>query len=169
MKNSKTYKKIAPVSNEILTGKLLAIDPSTGSQSSQPGYAWFEAGELKESGEIDVDISGDRNTRLAEISRCLREDFDQPDVLVVEYIPPVTYGSGIRMNKVSLMALQKAIGAIIGARLVDHCIEIPSASWRAWKPDNYVKSDEMDAICLGLCAIGLATLSNQVPKRKGKK
>lgn len=160
-KTSKTYKKIQPIADIILNGKILAIDPSTGSQSSQPGYAWFEGGKLVESGEITVKVGEDRNVRLSEISRCIREDFDKPDVLIVEYIPPVTYGSGLKMNKVSIMALQKAIGAIIGARLVDNFLEIPAASWRSWKPDNYIKSDEMDSICLGLCAIGLAELAKK--------
>jgi len=156
---SKTYQKIKPIRNVILKGNLLCIDPSTGSKSSNPGYAWFENGKLIESGEIIVDVTGNRNERLYEIARCIREDFAVPDVLIVEYIPPMTYkGRTNQMNTVSLMALQKAIGAIIGAVKVKHLLEIPAASWRAWKPDNYVKTDEMDAICLGLCAIGLARL-----------
>lgn len=167
MRNSKTYQKVKAVKDLVLQGKLLCIDPSTGSQSSEPGYAWYENGRLVESGVIDVDTTANRNVRLYEIARCIREDFEQPDILVVEYIPPVTYKGGIRMNKVSLMALQKAIGAIIGARPVEHLLEIPAASWRAWKPDNYVKSDEMDAVCLGLCAIGLANLAeNEKPRKR---
>lgn len=159
---SKTYQRIRPIRNKILKGKMLCIDPSTGSKSSQPGYAWYDNGKLIESGEIIVDITADRNTRLYEIARCIREDFDKPDVLVVEYIPPMTYrGRANQMNSMSLMALQKAIGAIIGARPVDHLLEIPAASWKAWKPDNYKKTDEWDAICLGLCALGLADLAIQ--------
>ena len=80
-----------------------------------------------------------------------------PDILVVEYIPPVTYyASETRMNKVSLMALQKAIGAIIGAHPVEHLLEIPASSWRKYKPEEYKKTDEWDAICLGLCTIAIA-------------
>jgi hypothetical protein len=161
-KQSKTYKRIEPIADIILTGKLLCIDPSTGSKSSVPGYAWYEKGKLVESGEILVDIGGDRNTRLSEISRCIREDFDKPDVLVVEYIPPITYkGGGNQMNNISIMALQKAVGAIIGARPVSHFVEIPASSWRKYKPKDYIKSDVADAECIGLCAIGLAKLSKE--------
>lgn len=155
-KPSKTYTAISKCYNEILTGRVLAIDPSTGSASSKPGFAWFEKGELVESGEISLDITANRSKRLYEISRTVREEFDQPDVLVVEYIPPVTYRGGNQMNGVSLMALQKAIGAILAAHPVEHLLEIPAAAWRKWKPESYIKSDEMDAISLGLCAIGTA-------------
>jgi hypothetical protein len=136
---------------------MLAIDPSTGSKSSRPGFAWYEAGVLKESGEISVDLKANRSKRLYEIARTVREEFPVPDVLVVEYIPPVTYrGSATKMNGVSLMALQKAIGAIIGAHPFEHLLEIPAAAWRKYKPEDYVKTDEWDSIVIGLCAVETA-------------
>jgi hypothetical protein len=155
-KKTKTYQSIIPCYDKILTGTMLCIDPSTGSRSSLPGFALFENGQLFESGVITVDINLNRSKKLYEISRTIREDFDPPDVLVVEYIPPVTYGTGNRMNGVSLMALQKAIGSIIAAHPVEHLLEIPASAWRNYKPDNYIKSDEMDAITLGLCAVSIA-------------
>jgi hypothetical protein len=135
---------------------MLCVDPSTGSRSSLPGFAWYEAGILVESGEITVDPEANRSKRLYEISRTIKEEFETPEILVVEYIPPVTYRTGNRMNGISLMALQKAIGAIIATHPFEHLLEIPAAAWRAHKPDNYVKTDEMDSICLGLCAINTA-------------
>lgn len=156
-KKTKTYEAISKCYREILEGTVLAIDPSTGSRSSRPGFAWYEAGVLKESGEIIVDLSANRSKRLYEIARTVREEFPVPDVLVVEYIPPVTYrGSATRMNGTSLMALQKAIGAIIGAHPFEHLIEIPAVSWSRYKPDNYVKTDEWDSIVIGLCAVEIA-------------
>ena len=121
-----------------------------------PGYAWFEKGQLKESGIIEVDPGLNRSQRLYEISRTVREDFDRADILVVEYIPPVTYKGG--MNSVAIMALQKAIGAIIAAHPYEHLLEVPSSAWKKYKPDNYVKTDEFDSICLGLCVVGIAAL-----------
>lgn len=155
-KTSKTYKKISECYKQILTGKMLCIDPSTGSKSSNPGYAWYEKGELIESGEIIVDKEANRNVRLYEIARCLREDFDDPDVMVIEYIPPVTYKKGLKMNNISIMALQKAIGAIISSKLVPHFLEIPAVSWKVYKPHNYKKTDAWDAVCLGLCALAVS-------------
>ncbi len=156
-KKSKTYEAIAQCYREILEGTMLAIDPSTGSKSSRPGFALYKAGELVESGEIAVDLKANRSKRLYEIAETVRSEFPTPDVLVVEYIPPVTYrGSDVKMNGVSLMALQKAIGAIIGANPVEHLLEIPASAWRKYRPTQYVKTDEWDAICLGICAVETA-------------
>ena len=158
-KKTKTYESVEQCWQEVLTGTMLCIDPSTGSKSSRPGFAWYEKGELKESGEIIVDLKANRSKRLYEIAKTVREDFPLPDILVVEYIPPVTYrGSGHGMNGVSLMALQKAIGAIIGAHPFEHLLEIPASAWRKYKQEWYEKSDEHDAITLGICAIETAKL-----------
>lgn len=154
-KTSKTYLKILTLKDIILTGKILSVDPSTGSASSQPGFAWFDKGQLIESGELPVDPRDERHIRLAEISRTIREDFEQPDLLIVEYIPPVRYGSK-GMNNISLMALQKAIGAIMGARPIPYMLEIPAVTWKNYKPKDYKKSDEHDSVAMGICAITVA-------------
>lgn len=157
-KTSKTYQAISPLSNTILTGRVLCIDPSTGSQSSMPGYAVYDKGNLEESGIIQVNPSLNRCLRLYEISRTIREEFDgEFDLLIVEYIPPVTYKGG--MNSIAVMALQKAIGAIMGARPFPALLEIPASAWKAYKHDTYSKSDEHDAIALGNCAI---TVANEI-------
>lgn len=159
---SKIFKAVEKCYNIALTGTMLAVDPSTGSKSSRPGYAWFEKGKLIESGEIIVDIEANRSLRLYEITRTIREEFPCPDILAVEYIPPVSYkGGGNRMNSISLMALQKAIGAIMGAHPVENLLEVPAASWRKYRPENYIKTDEMDSIVIGLCVIGLAKLAKK--------
>lgn len=159
---SKIFKAVEKCYETVLTGTILAVDPSTGSKSSRPGYAWFEKGKLIESGEIIVDIEANRSKRLYEIAATIREEFPCPDILAVEYIPPVSYrGTENRMNSVSLMALQKAIGAIMGAHPVEYLLEVPAASWKKYKPKNYVKTDEMDAVTIGLCIIGLAKLAKK--------
>lgn len=164
-KTSKTYQAVSKCYREILEGTMLAIDPSTGSKSSRPGFAWYKGGKLIESGEIIVDLKANRSKRLYEIARTVRDDFEKPDVLVVEYIPPVSYrGRSTSMNGLSLMALQKAIGAIIGAHPFEHLLEIPASAWRKYKPDEYVKTDEWDAICLGLCAVETAKLVKKSKK-----
>lgn len=142
----------------LLTGKLLAIDPSTGSRSSMPGYAVFNKGELIESGIIEVDLAGNRAEKLYEINRTLREEFDGPfDVVAVE-------SAGYFVNKMSatsVLSLQRAIGAIIAAHPVKCLIEVPSNSWQKYVFPGYVKGDENDAICIGLCVIAIAKELNK--------
>lgn len=164
-KKTKTYQAVEKCYREILEGKILAVDPSTGSQSSRPGFAWFEQGVLKESGEILVDLKSNRSKRLYEIANTIRTEFPVPDILIVEYIPPIVYKKFGAMNNVSLMALQKAIGAIIGAHPFEHLLEIPASAWKKYKQPEYIKTDEFDAITLGICAIETA---KQVKKDREK-
>ena len=157
-KKSKTYQKIKPLASIILEGKILCIDPSTGSESSMPGYACYDKGELTEYGIIEVDSRLNKSLRLYEISRTVREDFDKADILIVEYIPPMTYkGPGKKgMSNIALAGLQKGIGAIMAAQPYANMIEIPESAWRHHKPDEYVKRDDWDARVIGLCAINIA-------------
>ena len=148
---------IAQAASQILTGRLLAIDPSVGSANSMPGYAVFEAGVLVENGTIQVDFRQPVSKRLHEINRCLREDFDCPDVVAIEMPPLINLrGLGHRMNAVSRAGLQRGIGAAIAAWPVDHIVEIPPASWAKFKTETYVKSDAADALTIGLAVIALA-------------
>lgn len=165
-KRSKTYQSILPHYQAILEGNILAVDPSTGSQSSMPGYAWFEKGELKESGIFQIDTGMNRSKRLYEISRTIREEFPTPDGLLVEYIPPVRYGRG-GMNTIALMALQKAVGAIIASHPYEVFIEVPTSAWLKHKPSNYKKTDEWDAICIGLCVVNTALeIKKEIDKKE---
>jgi hypothetical protein len=148
---------IAEAANLIVTGRLLAIDPSVGSANSMPGYAVFEAGKLVENGTIQVDHKEPVSKRLHEINRCLREDFERPDVVAIEMPPLINLrGMGHRMNAVSRAGLQRGIGAAIAAWPVDHIVEIPPASWSKFKPADYVKGDAQDALVIGLAVLALA-------------
>lgn len=153
-KTTKTYKQIEPLSELITTGRMLCIDPSTGSTSSKPGFAVYNQGELLEAGEIDLDVKMNRSKRLYEISRTIREEFQLADILCVEYIPPVSYRGG--MNSNAIMALQKAIGAILAAQPFEYLLEIPASAWKQAKDDDYYKSDMMDSVYLGKYVIDLA-------------
>ena len=154
-KKSKTYKAINEVAELLVTGKILSIDPSTGSGSSFPGFAWFERGVLMESGILEVNYRDKQSIKLYEIARTIREEFGVPDVLVIEGISTIVY-RGSKMNAKGIASLQRAIGAIVGARPFDNVLEIPAASWRVFKPDNYQKTDEWDAITMGICAVTVA-------------
>lgn len=154
-KKTKTYQKIKPLASLILNGKVLCIDPSIGSAASRPGYAWYENGELVESGEIVNRLSDNKSKRLFEIAETIRTDFPVPDVLVVEYIPNNVYKRS-KMNSIGIASLQRAIGAILGARPFEHLLEIPTVSWMHYRPDDYKKTDEWDAIVMGICVVSVA-------------
>lgn len=138
----------------IIDGTLLAIDPSTGSESSLPGYAVFQNGQLVESGVITLDLAGNRAQRLYEINRTIREDFSQYkfDAIAVE---DIGYFMG-KMNARAVVSLQRAVGAIIAAYPTECLIEVPSNAWQKHRFKGYVKGDEQDAICIGLCVINTA-------------
>ena len=169
-KTSLAYKSIKPIAQLISEGKLLCVDPSSGSRSSLPGFAVYENGHLLESGVIEVDPKLNRSLRLFEIARTIREDFEEADALIVEYVPAVTFKGGSNLNATSLAALHKGQGAIIGARPFEHLVEIPAGTWRHHKPEGYIKTDEWDAIALGNCALNIAhwILENDQKKAKGK-
>lgn len=142
----------------ILKGTLLAIDPSSGSQSSQPGYALFEKGVLKEMGIVDVGTryskGGALASRLFLLRETLVEQF-QPDVLAIERCP---FGYG----NTSAAKLQQVMGCVKSTWDIP-CIEVSPSSWKRWTESlerlsgtSYEKRDDMDAAVMGVCVIGHA-------------
>jgi len=127
----------------ILTGKLLAIDPSVGSRSSLPGWAYFESGKLVASGVIQVAVNNSLQARLREISEKLREQFGPVDVLAVE---DIRVWRGARSMVVSLL---KGVGAALCSVDAKVCLEVIPQAWHGLVGDDYEKSDEKDAIAIG--------------------
>ena len=154
VKKSKTYNKVSKHAKTILEGTMLAIDPSTGSRSSMPGYAWYKKGKLIESGIFEINPGWSRHKRLYEIGHTLREEFEMPDILAIEYIAMVKFQGGI--SQAAIGALQKAIGAIYAARPWPAVVEIPTSAWRHHKPEEYIKTDEWDAITIGLYCVNIS-------------
>lgn len=165
-KTTNLTKAVASVTRcreEILRGQVLVIDPSCGSASSMPGYAIFEAGELVESGTIDVPLHKELWKRLRYISQCLREEFPSPDVFILEAIPA---HRGM-MSYVALASLNKAVGTFMTSVSYNKYVEISPSVWhsyikslpeyadRDYKTQD--KGDEMDAIMIGKCVLALAT------------
>jgi hypothetical protein len=143
---AKKCRKHAPI---ILSGRILAIDPASGG-TSLPGYAFYEAGELKDSGVIKLDQKAPFQNRLHELSQSYFELCGgvTPDVLVVEKI------RGPRAH----IYLKWAVGITIAAVNANVNLECPHATWFRYKPDDYVKSDKMDAECIGRAAVITAAL-----------
>jgi len=142
---------------DLLHGTVLAIDPSSGSANSQPGYAIFEGGRFVDCGVINLPRGSDLNVRLYQLGKTLRESFTTPNVLVTEKISPIANGS---FNARSMASLQKAIGVTISSF---NCplVEVSPISWRKNIPlDGYVKRDDHDAVLMGFTAILVAHRMN---------
>lgn len=156
---------------QILEGKILCIDPSSGSHSSMPGYALYDNCELKESGIIEIDsINETLPIRLRELAVCLQNDFGRYDVLVIEAIPPI-HGGGRRFNSHAKThaSLLKSCGTILGAVDRAHTVSLHPRTWQKWKDDNYVKSDQADAEYIGVAAIAMAKKEKERLEKAAKK
>lgn len=158
--------KLRGIEPIILEGRLIAIDPSCISVSSLPGYAIFSEGELVESGVISgISPAAPLEVRLQFLGKYCREEFEEPDVLVVEHIQ-----MGGRINMQSTI---RAVGAIIGNFECEHVISVSPLAWQKYiekriplgggtdylKYQEYkknVKSDAKDAEMLGFSVIYMA-------------
>lgn len=131
-----------------MTGSILAIDPSSGSVSSQPGYALYKDMKLVEAGHIRVTPKNSIHKRLWELRDSLMNDFETPDLLVTEHIGSSLWGS----NNQGALALQYSVGVIMS---VFDCplVKVSPLTWRKYIPDGYIKTDANDAIMLGYTAM----------------
>jgi hypothetical protein len=143
-------------STALLYGTILAIDPSSGSANSQPGYALYSRGKLIDSGLVRIRSGDHISNRLYRLSHSLLEEFEQPDLLVTENIPPfMGDGPGASFATRNVISLHQSIGVIMSVWPVP-VVAVSPRSWRSLIPDNYVKSDENDAIMIGWTAIETA-------------
>jgi Holliday junction resolvasome RuvABC endonuclease subunit len=153
-KQSLIDKACAKHANIILTGTVLCIDPSIGSKSSQPGYAIYVAGALEDSGfiELGTAATGTVAQRLHKFRMTLEEDFQKPDLVVVERIVINPKAKGY--NNVSVLKLNQAVGVTMSQWDVP-VIEVSPMSWKATAKtlDAYEKTDEWDGIALGWCVL----------------
>lgn len=140
---------------QIRGGTLLCVDPSSGSLGSLPGYAVFKKGLLVDAGIIALP-RGTRAiaNRLWQLHRALHDEFEQPDLLAVEWIAPVfptakgRDGRAGHFTHKSASSLTKSVGAIMSVWDVP-TIEPTPATWHSITPPGYVKSDCHDAQMLG--------------------
>lgn len=159
-KKPDTKSKLRLVREELETGTVLCIDPSIGSSSSSCGYAVFEKGELTECGTLEVNISGNHSQRLHELTQTLVNEFDKPDVLLVEQI---TLWKGGRSQ--TALVLNRVIGAVLSVWSMENVVEIPPPLWHSYTERvRYEKSDSNDAVMLGICALEIC---NEIREEDG--
>lgn len=131
-------RKIQKYKEDVLE-TLLAIDPA----SRSIGYAYYEDGELYDSGSFEA--KGDINKRLADIQEFLYTKF-APEVLAIEFIGTST----------GHKYLSWSCGAIAAAFPDARLFEIKTNLWSKWRGKDYLKTDEADAIGIGKCVIEIA-------------
>lgn len=135
--------------------RLLSFDPSSGSAGSMPAFAVFEATKeevaLTHVVRIELDHKKKPHIRLNQLLDLLleiREEY-KPDWFAVEYIAP-------KIRRVVPVSLHRSVGVIQAAFGDLPYIEVRSQTWHKWTRLHnicYVKSDELDAILIGISAL----------------
>jgi hypothetical protein len=168
-KQSNAYEMISNNLKGLTDGLIVAIDPSVGSGSSMPGFSIYRAGELIDSGILEIKYHRPLPDRLRELANRVRKLYlaYPPDILVYEEVPVQRYGGG---NATAQASLLKALGVILSVAGPSGYVGIPPVSWKAAARDTYVKSDENDAIEIGWVAVQTAReITNSQTKRKPTK
>lgn len=140
----------------LLEGRVLSIDPSSGSASSMPGYAIYVAGKLVECGTIEIPYTKKSHVRLRYLKECIEKEFPENwDVLIMESLTIMQSTRRSAMSK-----LIESVGVILAAVKSDEVIYVAPASWHAYVRrkygDSYVKSDSEDARVMGELVIATA-------------
>jgi hypothetical protein len=118
-----------------------------------PGYAIYRGGKLEECGTLEIpNIKRDVGFRLQDIRRDL-EEFETPDVVVVEHIPSKRYGGGGAVGHASLLM---AMGVALASTNAEVVLTVRPATWHSMKPVGWEKTDAWDAVAIGHCVIELA-------------
>ena len=153
-KKSKLYQDVNKLIKPILTGKVLVIDPSIGSNSSSPGWAIYSYGELVDSGSWHVGGSSvelwKRARKLGDYIKfaCAMYSFD---LLIYEDIPATS-----SFNQNAVASLLKSVGVVLSCSRSEYVLGIHPASWRNYVRPGYKKGDKEDAEEIGHIAISLA-------------
>jgi hypothetical protein len=142
--------------DKIKNGSVLAIDPSSGSYSSQPGYAIYKNGQLDDSGIVEIHSGDHISNRLHRLAKALKEEFDEPALLITENIPPFMAEKGTSPFATrNVISLHQSVGVIMSVWDVP-VITVSPRTWRSFIPDGYMKDDEHDAIMIGWAAVQYA-------------
>lgn len=165
-KGTRLYMEVRKWRDALLRESLLVIDPSCGSESSQPGWAVYCSGKLGESGVLSIDPNEPLWWRLQALHDQLKDlvEEHQPSILIYEEISPRAWGGRAASGHASLL---KAVGVTLGSTHgVETCIGIRPSTWKKLVRPTYRKSDEADAIEMGWVMLQLAA---EIPAHRKKK
>lgn len=160
---------IAATPQKCWDGPLLAIDPSSGSFKSKPGFSLYVGAKLVDCGTIELPAGIPLHTRLQLLCDTLRRDFisPYPAVVAVENVPPYrkneqSVGQYCGLNK-SVLSLQYSMGVAMASIPNTDVVLVSPASWRQLIPAGYNKSDTLDAVMIGYAVLRCAA---NIMKRK---
>lgn len=144
--NKPFYITLKGLRDEVLTGTVVALDPSSGSRDSQPGYAVFVNGVLTSRGTLRV------SPKLPIYER-LQLLYDR--VAAILPAPPDVFAIEKIHKGMSHQFLQWAVGVSIAAARGKRTLEVPIAFWKAYAKlqPEYGKGDEADAVAIGASII----------------
>ena len=148
------YKEVKAATHLVLTGRLIAVDPSCGSTSSMPAIAVYERGIFVRSELLFLDTDKSLEERLSDLGHLCSEL--KCDVLAYEDIPPVRFHKSGRTSAASQSSLIKALGAILGTITATQYVGLRPSVWKRMTGPNYVKSDEGDATEMGEIVVRVA-------------
>jgi hypothetical protein len=99
--------------------------------------------------------------RLRDLHVQLQELCQNPDLLIIENIPPFMMSAGSSFRTGGVVHLHQAVGAILSCWDVKEVLEVSPSSWHAWVKrqvgeDKYKKSDEHDSIAMLMTAMEAA-------------
>jgi len=146
---SKLAVEVQKYTDILMNGEMLAVDPSSGSSGSLPGYALFRKGQLMDAGTIELP-RGTRPlaNRLFLLRNALATAFDRPDLLTIELISPVMPSKGGTFLHKNASSLIKSVGAILSTWDTP-VLEVSPMTWHSMTPPTYKKGDVQDACMIG--------------------
>lgn len=146
---------------------MVSVDPSIGSRSSQPGWAVYQEGVLRDSGTFAIDPEESVPLRLQELARLLRNLYAQwhADILCYEQLPSSAQG----WNANGYASLLKALGVILSVKGPRSFVGIHPKTWKRLVRAEYVKSDENDAVEMGYIVIQIAKDLEENPPEEAKR
>ncbi len=160
----KCKEKLVLHKEAILTGTVICIDPSCGSESSMPGWAIYQMGKLVSAGTIELPYRKSLQIRL----RTLHEELQKflslaPNVILLEEVPvKAIVIRGIKMKDKSHNSLMQSIGVVKAAMPMElPVIDVPASLWsrisrtKGWaaSKEKHEKGDALDAIRIGMAAL----------------
>lgn len=160
---------VAKYRTTFATGRVLSIDPSSGSAGSQPGYSLCVAGNIVECGTLVVQPGVHEAKRYQQLLKALQELCARfpPDLLVIEKIALV-FGGQKFFRQDGVIRLHRSIGVAMASHDFDRIVECAPASWHSWLRhqglhDSYVKTDAHDSAVLLLTCFARAGLPVTMP------
>jgi Holliday junction resolvasome RuvABC endonuclease subunit len=133
---------VAKLAPQILTGKMLVIDPA----SRSAGYSYWVNAEMVDFGHITMNPKLTIQRRLRDLYVALSTKFETPDLVVIEKIRGATAHAYLGWS----------CGVIVAAVCAPHLIELPIGFWKACVGEGYEKADDQDAKVMGEAMVRLA-------------